>query len=54
MPLFIPQHQKTHLEKYASSKEPDQHAHSCSLIRIFTGRILDSRNAKFLHADNED
>ena len=24
------------------------------LIRIFTGRILDSQDAKFLYADNED
>ena len=28
--------------------------HSRSLIRIFTGRILDSQGCKFLHTDNED
>ena len=36
------------------SKDSDHPVHSCSLIRIFTGHILDSlKDAKFLHADKE-
>ena len=31
----------------------DQHTNSRSLIRIFTGHILDSQGCNFLHADNE-
>ena len=37
------------------NKSSDQPAHSHSLIRIFSGRILDRQSdAKFLHADKED
>ena len=34
--------------------ESDQLAHSRSLIRIFTRRVLDIKDTKFLHADNDD
>ena len=38
----------------APSEDSDQPAHSRSLIRIVTGRFLDSQECKVLHADNED
>ena len=38
--ILEPQHQKIFLLTYASSEDSDQPAHSSSLIRIFTGRIL--------------
>ena len=40
------QSQITHLRTFASSKDSDQPAHSCSPIRIFTGHILDSQDCK--------
>ena len=33
---------------------PDQPAHSFNLIRIFNCVVWVAKNAKFLHADNED
>ena len=44
--LFLgmePQRQKTYLRTCAASEDSDQPAHSRSLIRIFTRRILDSQ-----------
>ena len=38
----------------APSEDSDQPAHSRSLIRIFMGRTWVAKDAKFLHADNED
>ena len=38
----------------AYSEDSDQPAHSRRLIWIFTGRIWIARDAKLLHADNED
>ena len=38
-----PQRPKIYLLIYARSEDSDQTAHSRSLIRIFTGRILDSK-----------
>ena len=52
-----PQRQKTYLRAYAPGEDSDQPVHSPSLIRIFSGHILDSQESKFpkcLHADNED
>ena len=43
---------ETYFLKCAHSEDSDQPAHSRSLIRIFTERILDNQG-KFLHADNE-
>ena len=40
--------QKTYLLTCVPSEDSDQHAHSRSLIRIFTGHILDIKAAKFL------
>ena len=40
--------QKTCLRTSAPSEDSDQPAHSRSLIRIFTGHILDSQDAKLL------
>ena len=47
---------KEHLLTYEPSEDSDQPAHSRSLIRIFTGRILDNQGGKVsqVHADNED
>ena len=36
----------------APSEDSDQTAQMRSLIRIFSGRMLDSQEAKFLHVDN--
>ena len=36
------------------NEDSDQPVHSCSLIRTLTGSILDSKDVKFLHVDNED
>ena len=44
----------TYLRKCAPSKDSDQPAHSRSLIRIFTDRILIAKDATFLGADKED
>ena len=44
--LYESQHQKTYLWISAPSEDSDQTAHSRSLIRIFTGRILDSHGCK--------
>ena len=46
MSLFVLQHQKTFLWTCAASKVSDQPAHLHSLIRIFTGHILDSNGCK--------
>ena len=35
-------------------EDSDQPAHLCSLIRSFTGCILDSQRCMFRHADNKD
>ena len=43
-----------YLRTGAPSKNSDQPAPSHTLIRIFTEGILDVKDAKFLHADNED
>ena len=40
------QHQKTYLRECVPREDPDQPAHSCSLIRIFTGHILDNQGCK--------
>ena len=40
------QRRKTYLQKCAPSEDSDQPAHSRSLIRIFTGRILDSQGCE--------
>ena len=40
------QHGKTYLRTCAPSEDSDQPAHSRSLIRIFTERILDSQGCK--------
>ena len=51
------QRQKKYLLTRVSSEDSDQPAHSCSLIRLFFGRIKDSQccnDVKFLHADNKD
>ena len=39
---FESQREKTYLRKCAPSEDSDQPAHLCSLIRIFTVRILDT------------
>ena len=39
----LPHSQKTYLQTWAPSEDSDQPAHSRSLIRIFTGRFLDSQ-----------
>ena len=44
--LQEPQRQETYLHTRAPSEDSDQPAHSRSLIRIFTGRILDSQGYK--------
>ena len=46
MNLFEPQGQKPYLQTCAPSEDSDQPAHSRSLIRIFTGRMLDSQGCK--------
>ena len=43
-----------YLRKCAPSEDSDQTERMRSLIRIFTECILDSQDAKFLHADIED
>ena len=43
---FEPQRQKTYLRTCAPSEDSDQPAHSRSLIRTFTRRILDSQGCK--------
>ena len=59
-PLFAcgkciePQLQKTDHRTCAASEDSNHPTHSRSLIRIFTGSILDSQGWKFLLADNED
>ena len=42
----VPKRQKTHLPTCALSEDSDQPVHSRSLIRIFTGHILDSQGVK--------
>ena len=62
LPVHIPICMKTqlaamseYLRKCAPSDDSDHTAHSRSLIRIFTGRILDSQECKIsFFADNED
>ena len=51
---YEPLRQKTYLRACAPSEDSDQTAHSRSLIRIFTGRILNSQGCNFLRSDNED
>ena len=41
-----PQRQKTYIRTSAPSEDSDQTAHSRSLIRIFSGHILDSQGCK--------
>ena len=48
------QHSIRNVRTCAPSEDSDQTAHSHSLIRIFTERILVAKDAKFLHAHNED
>ena len=38
-----PLRQKTYLQTCASNDDSDQPVYSCSLIKIFTGRIWDSQ-----------
>ena len=45
--IFVPQRHKTNLLTCASSEDSDQPAHSRRLIRIITGRILDSQGFSF-------
>ena len=47
---------KTYRRTCAPSEDSDQPVHSCSLIRIFSGRVffLTAKDAKFQHVDNED
>ena len=49
-----PQRPKTSSGAYALSEDSDQTAHSCSLIRIFTGAFWIANDTKILQADNED
>ena len=42
-----------YIQACAPSENSDQPALSRSLIRIFSGCIVDSQNAQFLHADNK-
>ena len=42
MVIYESQRQKTYLRICVPDEDLDQPAHSLSLIRIFTGRILDS------------
>ena len=53
---YQPQRQKTYPRICEPSLDSDQPAHSHSLIRIFTRRILDriAKDLKFLHVDNEE
>ena len=44
--IFKPQCPKMHLRTWDPSKDTDQPAHSCSLIRLFTVHILDSQGCK--------
>ena len=43
---YEPQRQKTYLQTCVPSNDSDRPAHSCNLIRIFTGRNLDSQGCK--------
>ena len=43
MPSFKLQSQKSYLQTCVPNEDSDQPAHFCSLIRIFTGCILDSQ-----------
>ena len=55
MHIFEQQGQKTYLRTCAPSEDSDQTAHSRSLIRIFTGRNLDSQGCNRFHrAENEN
>ena len=51
---FKPHVKKKYFRTCAPSEDSEQTAHPRSLIRIFTGRILNSKDAKVLHTDNED
>ena len=54
---FVLQHQKTYLECVRRSNASDESAHSCSLIRFFTGHIGHiwiAKDTKFLHMHNKD
>ena len=46
--------QKTYLQTRAPGEDSDQPVHSRRLISIVAGRILNSKDAKILHADNKD
>ena len=52
-PTFL-QAQTTCLRTATASDDSDQPAHSRSLIRNFSGRILESQESKFVDADIED
>ena len=53
--VFKSQRQMTYLRTYAPSEDPDQTAHSRSLIKLFHWAfVLLARDAKFLHEDFED
>ena len=54
MDLFELQHQKVYLQTCGPSEDSDQPAHLRSLIKIFTDAWGIAKDAKFLHADNED
>ena len=47
-PIYEPQSHKTYLWTCMPTEDSDQPAHSRNLIRIFTGRILDSQGCKVL------
>ena len=51
---YIPSTKEPYLRIWVASEDSDQHAHLRSLVRIYTGCILDSQRCKFLHADKED
>ena len=48
-----PQRRKPYSRTCAPSEDSDQPARSRSLIRILTGRILDSQGCDVKYADNE-
>ena len=49
-----PQSKKMYILTYVHSEDSNPIAYSRSLVRTFTGDISDSRDAKFLYADNDD
>ena len=50
---FEPERQKTYLRTCVSNEDSDQPAHSRSLIRIFTERILDRQGCEDFDEDSD-